>query len=635
MEEEIIQTVTIETEASQAAIDALTESIQAETDAIADLQTKISDGTAKRNEANKAVDESEKNIKQMTKEVDQNKDAIEENTDSVEDYKDEIAESAQGLNIFGVNIGQAGKALGGFINRVGSGVKSLGLFKVGLAGLGLAVFAGLLASVNLFLTNTKAGMDLAEQATSAWSASLDVVKDRLSTLGDELVKQSIQTANSESVTAKLVKAFVLANPVILAVAGNLLLLREAFRNVVDEIIEESAAAVALTRQLQGLRDEELELNEARATARFLIQELIIITRDQTVSFEERKKALLEAADIEEQRLLDEISLQTRVVINLEERQALGKDLFEDEKALSEARVKLTELETASLARQREILNRINELKTQQLNFETQINTARKAELEGVLDTQKKIAEGRENLNKKIGISELRVSRGVKKRIKDETKLILDVQKLREDAFAKQEAARLADAELQQQLAEDELALTAGLAGAISIAAKKGSLLAKFGGITEALINTSVAITKALPNLLLAATVGVLGGVQIAKIASVPVGASGGRIRGGNELAGFPRDGDNTLILAKPQEVILNEVQQARLGGAATFKRAGVPGFQGGGVVPSLTGFQPPLTEPSDINLKEIAALFPTQVLILDELNDAQNAVEIAEDRANV
>jgi DNA repair exonuclease SbcCD ATPase subunit len=44
------------------------------------------------------------------------------------------------------------------------------------------------------------------------------------------------------------------------------------------------------------------------------------------------------------------------------------------------------------------------------------------------------------------------------------------------------------------------------------------------------------------------------------------------------------NGDNILATVKKGEVILNEEQQARIGGPSVFKSAGVPGFAGGGMI---------------------------------------------------
>jgi hypothetical protein len=65
-------------------------------------------------------------------------------------------------------------------------------------------------------------------------------------------------------------------------------------------------------------------------------------------------------------------------------------------------------------------------------------------------------------------------------------------------------------------------------------------------------------------------------------------AGGGEVPSGYELPFSTSKGDNTLILAKPGEVVLNQDQQLRAGGADFFKSIGVPGFQTGGVIPQQT-----------------------------------------------
>lgn len=63
----------------------------------------------------------------------------------------------------------------------------------------------------------------------------------------------------------------------------------------------------------------------------------------------------------------------------------------------------------------------------------------------------------------------------------------------------------------------------------------------------------------------------------------PVALSSGRITTPPNIPTQP-GGDNVLATVKVNEVILNEEQQRRLGGAPTFRRIGVPGFADGGRV---------------------------------------------------
>lgn len=79
----------------------------------------------------------------------------------------------------------------------------------------------------------------------------------------------------------------------------------------------------------------------------------------------------------------------------------------------------------------------------------------------------------------------------------------------------------------------------------------------------------------------------LGGL-IKKISGFAGGGLSGTRIGANHGTPINRsNGDNRLATVRTGEVILNERQQAALGGASTFRRIGVPGFATGGFTGSL------------------------------------------------
>ena len=113
---------------------------------------------------------------------------------------------------------------------------------------------------------------------------------------------------------------------------------------------------------------------------------------------------------------------------------------------------------------------------------------------------------------------------------------------------------------------------------------------------QAIINTALAVTRALATAgpVAAVLAGALGAAQIATIQAQPA-AEGGLIGGDvpnikdGLIVNTPnikqmRNGDNILATVRRGEVVLNERQQALLGGASTFKSIGVPGFATGGVI---------------------------------------------------
>jgi TP901 family phage tail tape measure protein len=144
-------------------------------------------------------------------------------------------------------------------------------------------------------------------------------------------------------------------------------------------------------------------------------------------------------------------------------------------------------------------------------------------------------------------------------------------------------------ELQRQIDNEKAALAASTqqkAEAEKQAAKEHQKIA----LIQTIINTAMAVMNAYASppfgLAKAILAGVAGAAQIGIIAAQAF-ADGGKVLSGEKIRNKPnirmRNGDNVLATVRAGEVILNERQQARLGGAATFRRIGVPGFATGGV----------------------------------------------------
>lgn len=130
-------------------------------------------------------------------------------------------------------------------------------------------------------------------------------------------------------------------------------------------------------------------------------------------------------------------------------------------------------------------------------------------------------------------------------------------------------------------------------------ARKQAIKDKAIAAGESIINTALAVTKALAsapppiNVGLAIAAGAAGAVQTGVILAQPF-AQGGRVGGGN----IPRqpNGDNVLATVKTGEVVLTERQQSMLGGSGVFRAIGVKGFASGGVVGAPTSILNQTTE---------------------------------------
>jgi hypothetical protein len=168
---------------------------------------------------------------------------------------------------------------------------------------------------------------------------------------------------------------------------------------------------------------------------------------------------------------------------------------------------------------------------------------------------------------------------------------------------------------------------------------------------NAIISGAAAVVKALPNIPLAILAGLTAAAQIRLIETAPLPAfadggrtplSGRRIGRNDGVPIYRSNGDNLLATVKRGEVILNETQQALLGGPKTFSSIGVPGFAGGGstsfapVALSTTGTANGISKFDIANIaQQIGSNIPAPVLIISEFENAQNTKNKVRNRANI
>ena len=237
-----------------------------------------------------------------------------------------------------------------------------GSIKAGLISTGIGAFVVIVGSLLSYLMNTKAGAEKLEQVFAAVGAIISVLTDRISKVGsaiDKVFSGDIKGAASD--------------------------LMDAFSGVGDEIDEEAKAAIRLKKELQALRDatRELSLDKAKATQE--IEKAMLITVDETATNEEKLEALKRALKLEKDVTEQSLELQQRRVLAIEEEVALGESLEEDFQKLTDERIRLIELETASIKMQKKVA-------TQVLAFERKIQAEKNAIIKAAADKRKKIKE---------------------------------------------------------------------------------------------------------------------------------------------------------------------------------------------------------------------------------------------------
>lgn len=317
--------------------------------------------TLKLTRVNKQLDQSNKKIKSVGKEW-KAQSTI---------FKNTMQSQLDSFRVMGISVGGVTRNIGMMNSSIGASSKALKLFKIALVSTGLGALVVLLGSIVSAIMNVQSQTDKWTKLTSQLGAIINVLKDRIAFLGSaimNLLDGDFEQAQKDWAAAT--------------------------SNLVDEIKEEVRVTGLLADlQAQLIRDSN-DFLLTQAKRKKSIQELIFLTRDEAVSFEQRMEALLKANALEKANLADNIELQKRriqQILQIEKISDLETKLAdiranglrlddvgmalsseEERKAAIEAIVQLEELETASLTRQRELRNRINELTNKQLATEKKL-----------------------------------------------------------------------------------------------------------------------------------------------------------------------------------------------------------------------------------------------------------------------
>ena len=298
---------------------------------------------------------------------------------------------------------------------------------------------------------------------------------------------------------------------------------DEFKSITKEVKEETKAVGKLTVALQNVRDRERDMLTVRADANKLIAQSRLLAEDESKSMEERLVALKAAVDEEQRVAAIEMSIQQDKVNALQEIIDLGKSSEEDMQNLATERARLTELETASILKQKRVVTEI-------VTFEKQIETEKNKIAKAELDRQNLLLQAKE-LN--LEITEESSNKEIQALIKVEEKKLAIKQKAAADELKATEDKIAMNKAMEISGAQSILSALGQLAG-------EGTKIAKATAVSSILINTAEAVgaaIKAGAGLVFPANLGaiatgvgaVLSGIASAKniLSQVPGGGGSG------------------------------------------------------------------------------------------------------------
>tara|TARA_R100001443_G_scaffold110572_4_gene122629 strand:- start:3229 stop:5142 length:1914 start_codon:yes stop_codon:yes gene_type:complete len=383
-----IKSVTKDTQDWGKSLDNVTKSIEVQEKVLNDLEKELIQLKSKQDSIPKGawyagMDDLNKKIKKTETNIKLEKNALKglkleqkEASKEVKKFNEEQKETDKAItgsignfNVMGVSLNGIKSAFGQIIPAAKA---MFGTIKAGLMSTGIGALLVAFGSLATYFTSTKKGADQLKVAFTAVGATVDVLKDRISTFGGAIVK--------------VFKG---------DIKGAMQDVKGITKGVVDEIKEEVKIMTQLEKASQRLRDAEIEFSIQKAKTRQEIEKARLAAEDESLSAAVRLENLKKALALEEETTNRELELAEEAVRIQELQMAQSENLVEDEKKLADLKVALIEKETASVKMRRRVMTEVN-------TFEREIQAekdARAKEEQDRIDKQK--AEDEKALKEKL------------------------------------------------------------------------------------------------------------------------------------------------------------------------------------------------------------------------------------------
>lgn len=376
----------------------LIQTILSEDDSIKALKVRNAELIKQRDQLSTSTEAGRNKIAEINKELDKNTATITKNSSAAEKQRFNIGNYKSALD-------SVIPGLGGFIDGIEGATKAGLKFIATPIGLIIAGLALVLGTIISYLKGTEEGMDKLAEISAQAGAVLNVLIDRVKLLGGALVK--FFSGDFAGATDDLTKSFT---------------------GLGDEMEREIDLAKTLAQRLDILDDLNLQLKVRLSEQENAIKNLIIQSKNRSLSEEERIKKLTEASELEK-RLTGE-----RIALRLAEINAIASEIqmrnSDKEAAQQEGE---TTLEFA-----KRILNNNKILLADRTKIADQL-----VQYNGLLDNQANIQEKIQN--QEDAIADKAAAKAEKRKA--------DAEKAAEDAKKKADAA-IKERQEQQKAQED-------------------------------------------------------------------------------------------------------------------------------------------------------------------------------------
>lgn len=622
--------------------------VDAEAGSIKALREENKKLTEARNSTTLATEEGRKKVAEINKQLDENNAKIKDNVDAytkqkigIGDYSSALDKAIPGTAAFTSGISAATASAKAFI------ATPLGMV---LAGIGLA-----LGALTKYFQGSEEGQDRLNKIMAVGSAIMEKLMDVVENIGEAIYNAFTNPKQALLDLVDLIKTNLVNRFTALAVIIDGVVNMD-FKKIGNGVLQLGTGVEDVIGKTQNLAKEitktfDVAIEQGKRLADLQSQ----IDKDDRKLTVERSRVNLEV-----------IKLRTRAISEEGDvKRATIKEAIALEEALSAKQVAIAEKRREQAALRVKLNGDDKEALKELADAEAALYDAKASAFEATLRFQKQLEQLNDEDRAKKKAQEDEDAAAAEKRRQDE----LDAEKKKLDDKKKLEDKARKDKEIADKAAADkELKVENIKAGGMTSlidrvtgkrldSQKLYNTVFKKGALGETYANTKAAAIAAFKSLAGIPIVGPILGVaaaaaatafgleQAVGISAIPF-ATGGKTRrlSGTRIKahhGIPirrSNGDNLLATVAIGEAIVNKEQQARLGGDAAFRKAGVPGFASGGNLSEEleTRIAANATDQNSIlSIVDAAISNIKPILIVDELEAKQMLDSQIKSRAQV
>jgi hypothetical protein len=595
--------------------------------------------TQQRNALNLATEEGRKKAEVLNKSIDENNKKIKENSSALEKQRTNVGNYSNSIQDAAGKMGIFGNSLGGAASQ--------------MQGVTAAAKAFIATPIGAIVAAVAAAVSVAVAALKKFEVVLDVIEDVVTQV----------TAVFDSLIQNLDKiGYIVGN----VLTGNFDEAANATKQLTAEVkaaADESQRLLDLTRQLE---EAEISYRLETAASANEIKAYIAQSKNKNNTIEEANALLQKASELEAKSTKQATeNAKLKLDIELGLLQASKKRQLE-EKGLLEQGAKsykeyLDEVNRSGIFSKEELENVIAAfeklesarsgglaLQEKVQNQQDALDQKRLALIQKTLAEEQKLAEFVKKIDEQKAtkidgeIKEIETAELTKLQLKTDFAVLnneIDQKAIDQDkAFAaEREKIRQAELESERQTNLKKLQYLSTTLSSIRGLFKQSSQAAKVAALVDIGVNTALGFVQGLdiaqksakatgplaafafPAFYATQIAAVLGAANQAKEVIkgfASGGLTGTRIGPGMGSPIRRSNGDDMLATVKTGEVILNQSHQARLGGAATFARIGVPGFATSGVTGSFETAAASSQSAQSRIFAELKAAFKSQQIVL-------------------